>query len=231
MSKSVKFAAFLGLAALTTWAVCDQSAEAGRRHRNRQQCCSNGWGYWSGNGSCYNGNCYPGNCYGGNYDNGCGSGCGNFASPCGQVPCGSGACGVQQPACSPCGSTTMNPAPQTGYEHSSARPTYREPNQLDSNTADPDQFDRDQYIQDQRLNNPDARNMTDEQILRQRDRQLQSDESVRSQQENPQLNQIQPQTDRNLQDTNREIQQNLNNIEQRVPDSAVPPVQAPPAVK
>jgi len=228
MLKSVKIAAILGLATVTTLAFLDSSAEAGRRrHRHHNDCCGN-YGYSN---------------YGG-WNNGYASPCGQ--SPCGQSPCSNGACGVQQQpagACNACGSTTMSPAPRTGYEYSAARPTYSDQNGQSQGQHDADQptgeFDQDQYIRDQRLNSPAARNMTDEQILQQRNDQQNLNGAVRDQQReirqdqrqlNRETNQTLQNTDRQLQNTNQQIQQNLNQNLNRV-DQAVPDQITPPAVK
>jgi len=237
MLKSVKIAAILGLATVTTLAFLDSSAEAGRRrYRHRGYDC------------CYN------NSYAGGYYGGCHSGCGSV-SPCGQsAPCSNGACGVQQQpagacnACGACNSTTMSPAPQPANEYSAARPTYRDSNGGEYDVDQPTTFDRDQYLREQRLNNPAARTMTDEQILQQRNVQQNLNENLRQDQQqlNQDANQTLQKTDRQIQNTNQQLQntnqqirnnidqnvnQNLNRANQAVPKTITPPTAIPPAVK
>lgn len=138
----------------------------------------------------------------------------------------------------------MNSVQPTGYEHSAARPTYR--GDVNTNTSNQDQFDRDQYLQDQRANNPDTRNLTDEQILRQRDLQIQNDNSVREQQNdlrqqnrdlrqdqrqmnreiNQNLNDANRNVNRNLNEANRQIERNVNPVERNIP--AIPNVPVAP---
>jgi len=108
----------------------------------------------------------------------------------------------------------------TGYEHSTARPTYRDetiPSTGEDRVLEReyrnDQAAQDAYLRDQRQNNPDAQGMTDAELLRQRDIQNQSRDSFQK-------------TDRNLQNTDRAIRQDIN---QAVPDTVAPPTATTPA--
>lgn len=229
MLKSLLKTVILGAVAITTVAVFYGDAEAGRRRHARygDACCGDtGVRYHRYRGYDY-----------GRYDyQECGNGCGvNYASPCGTScspcgayygqpsPCQGGACGIQQP-CNACGTSTTS-APVTGYEHSTARPTYHDET-IPSTGEDKilerdyqnDQAAQDAYLRDQRQNNPNARGMTDAELLQQRDRQNQPQE-----------------TNRNLQNTDRTIRQDINRA---APNAATPPAPTPapapivpPAVK
>lgn len=219
MLKSLLKTVILGAVAIATVAVLDEDAQAGRRRNARygDACC----GYETGVRHHRNrGYDYQG------CDNGCGV---NYASPCGAPchspcgayygqpgPCQGGACGIQQP-CNACGTTTTS-APVTGYEHSTARPTYHDetiPSTGEDKVLEKeyrnDQAAQDAYLRDQRQNNPNARGMTDAELLRQRDLQNQPQDSFQR-------------TDRNLQNTDRAIRQDINRT---VPDAVAPPAATP----